>query len=206
MWMRILLRPVAALAVLVLGVCAGSNFALAQAADPAIATIDGFDNALLDTMKQATSLGPKGRYQKLTPAVQRAFNLPAMARFAVGPNWSQYNAADRQSLVDAFTRLTIASYAHNFDGYGGEHFEISPNVQTRGLDKIVQTKLIRPRDKPVALNYRMRQEGGTWKVIDIYYGNISQLSIRRADFANSATVGAGALIHDMTAQANKLEK
>jgi phospholipid transport system substrate-binding protein len=204
MWMRTLLGPVVAVAIVALGLSASRGFA--QAPDPAIATINGFDNALLDTMKEATSLGVKGRYQKLTPAVQRAFNLPAMTRFAVGTNWSQFSDADHQALIDAFTRLTIASYAHNFDGYGGEHFEISPNVQTRGLDKIVQTKLIRPRDKPVSLNYRMRQDGGTWKVIDIYYGNISQLSIRRADFANSATVGAGALIHDISAQANKLEK
>jgi len=204
MWMRILLRPFAAFAVLALCASAGASFA--QATDPAIPTIDAFDNALIETMKQAKALGPKGRYQKLEPAIQRAFNLPVMTRFAVGPAWGQFSEPDHNALIDAFTRLTVASYAHNFDGYGGERFVINPKVQTRGPDKIVETKLMRPGDKPVSLNYRMRLDGATWKVIDIYYGNISQLSLRRADLANTASVGARALIRDMNNQADKLLK
>ena len=132
----------------------GGGSARAADTDPAIATIDAFDKTLLETMKAADDLGVKGRYRKMEPAIQRAFNLPVMTRYAVGSKWTDFNDAEHQGLVDAFTRLTVASYAHNFDGYGGEHFEINPAVQTRNLDKIVQTKLIRTKDKPVVLNYR----------------------------------------------------
>src|SRR5580698_8103549 len=85
--------------------------------DPAAAQVDGFDNALLGVMKQADQLGVRGRARKLTPEIERAFNLPAMTRFAVGPSWSTMSEADHNALIAAFTRYSAASYAHNFDGY-----------------------------------------------------------------------------------------
>jgi phospholipid transport system substrate-binding protein len=178
----------------------------AQAADPAIPTIDAFDKALLETMKSAGDLGVKGRYKKLEPVIEKAFNLPVMTRFAVGEKWTTYSDDEHQNLIDAFTRLTVASYAHNFDGYSGESFVINPAVQTRNQDKIVLTQLVRPKDKPVPLNYRMRLANGAWKVIDIYYqGNISQLTIRRNDLAATAMTGnAKALVRNLNTQADRL--
>ena len=60
----------------------------------------------------------------------------------------------------------------------------------------------------VTLNYRMRQAGDAWKVIDVYYnGSISQLTTQRSDFASSlASGGAKALIAKLDAQSEKLLK
>jgi phospholipid transport system substrate-binding protein len=203
-----LVRPFAAASAVVILALGAASAVRAQEPDPAVPTIDAFDKSLLETMKAADDLGVKGRYKKLEPVIEKTFNLPVMTRYAVGEKWPSFSDAEHQALVDAFTRLTVASYAHNFDGYGGESFEVSPNVQTRNLDKIVQTKLMRPKEGPVALNYRMRLADGTWKVIDIYYkGNISQLTIRRNDLAATAMVGgAKALVKNMNAQADKLMK
>jgi phospholipid transport system substrate-binding protein len=167
------------------------------ATDPAAVQIESFDTALLDSMKAGSSLGAKGRYRKLAPVIQRTFDLTAMTRFAVGPAWSTFTPAQQQAATEAFGRLTIASYAHNFASYDGERFDIDPTVQTRGPDKIVQTHLIRASDAPVALLYRMRESGGTWKVIDIYFGSISQLTTRRSDFAAPVAAGgaAGLIAH-----------
>jgi len=116
-----------------------------------------------------------------------------------------FTPAQQQAAVAAFTKLTIASYAHNFSGFSGEHFELDPNVATRGPDKIVTTHLIRPNEAPVALIYRMRLAGDSWKVIDIFYGAISQLTTRRSDFAASiASGGAPALIAHLNALSDKL--
>ena len=207
--MRRLARPFAVVATaLALLVGLGTGAARAADTDPAVATLDTFHKALIETMKQGAELGVKGRYRKLEPVVKQTFNLPVMTRFAVGTKWSEFTDADHQALIDAFTRLTVASYAHNFDSYGGERFDVNPNGQTRGVDKIVQTKLIRPNDGPVTLNYRMRQVDGAWKVIDIYYGGgVSQLTVRRADLAATAmTGGAKALTKDLSDQADKLLK
>ncbi|MDR3513132.1 MAG: ABC transporter substrate-binding protein [Caulobacteraceae bacterium] len=179
----------------------------ARAADPAIAPIDAFDSTLLSVMKDGKSLGPKGRYQRLAPVVHRTFDLPTMTKFAVGPAWASFTPAQQQATIEAFTRLSIASYAHNFADYSGQRFEIDPNVQTRGPDKIVQTHMYRPNDSPVNLTYRMRESGGTWKIIDIYFGSISQLTTRRSDFAAPiASGGAAGLLSHLNSLVDNLMK
>jgi phospholipid transport system substrate-binding protein len=180
---------------------------IAAPADPAAARVDALHNALLEMMKEGPSLGAKGRARKLTPAVEAAFDIPTMTRFAVGSKWAQMTPAQQSALIAAFTHLTAANYAHNFDKYDGERFTIDPNVQTRGADKIVQSKLIPAHDKPVNLIYRMRQTPEGWKIIDVYYDGVSQLTTRRSDFAQPVeTGGAEGLLSHLNALTDKLLK
>jgi phospholipid transport system substrate-binding protein len=186
-----------------MAVAAGA--ARAAASDPAAQAIEAFDSDLIGVMKEAKALGLQGRYHRLEPVVSRAFDIPTMIRFAVGPSWSSMTPAQQAELTDAFRRLTAASYAHNFNGYSGERIDVDPNVATRGPDKVVQTKLISPHDAPVSIAYRMRESGGAWKIIDVFYnGAISQLTTRRADFsAILAQGGAPALIAHLNALVDK---
>jgi phospholipid transport system substrate-binding protein len=179
--------------------------AVAQASDPAAVQIDAFDNALIQVMKQGRSLGVEGRYRQLEPAIERAFDLATMTRFAVGPKWTTISPADQAALVKAFTRLSVASYAKNFDSYDGEKFVLNPTVQSRGPDKLVQTQLVSPHDKTHDFAYRMRlATDGRWKIIDIYSDSISELATRRSDFASTLNAGgAPALIQKIDALADK---
>jgi len=187
-----------------LAVLAASPVAVAAPSDPAAARIDSFDQALLAVLKDGPSLGPKGRYQKLAPTIQATFDLPLMTQFAVGPSWGSMSDADHQALIAAFGRLSTASYARNFDKFNGEKFSVDPGVTTRGLDKIVKSQLL-SGSKTVQLTYRMRQAGGTWKIVDVYFDAISQLTTRRSDFAAPlAAGGAKGLVAHLNTTADKL--
>lgn len=172
--------------------------------DPAAAKVEGFDDALVAIMKAGASAGPKGRARTLTPAVESSFDLATMTRFAVGPTWASLTEAQRAELISAFTRYTVANWASNFDSYSGQKFEIAA-VQMRGTDKIVQCQLVSPHGAPVSLIYRLHEGPGGWKIIDIYFNGISQLTTRRADFAGPlASGGAAGLISHLDALTHKL--
>jgi phospholipid transport system substrate-binding protein len=179
---------------------------LAQTSDPAVSVIDRFDQSLLDTMKDAKRLGPQGRYRRLEPVIAQTFDLPQMTRFAVGPSWTTLSPADQQALVRAFTRMTTATYAHNFDDYSGQRFSIEPQVETRGPDKLVRTRLTSSGSAPTTLTYRMRQSGGGWKVIDVYFnGTVSSLTGQRSEYATTLkSGGAPALVRKLDNRANEL--
>ena len=102
--------------------------------------------------------------------------------------------------------MTIATYANRFDGFSGQSFEIDPEVQTRNTGRIVRTKLIRPKEEPIALNYLMRGTGDNWKVVDVYLsGTISELATQRSEFgAILKSGGALALIESLRQQGEKL--
>ncbi len=176
----------------------------AAASDPAAQRIETLDSALLDAMKQGAALGARGRFRKLTPVVDQSFDIPTMTAYAVGPAWANFSPADKKALIDAFGRLSAASYAHNFDSFSGEKFEVDA-VQQRGADKVVMSKIVPAHGEPTNLTYRMRQTPEGWKIIDVYYGAISQLTTRRSDFAGPvASGGAKGLLAHLDALTAKL--
>lgn len=182
-----------------LGIAAVLAFAVpavAQAPDPARAPVQALDDGLLSMMKNAGQLGYKGRVDRIGPVIDQVFNLPLMTRLAVGPSWNGMAPADKTALVAAFRRMTIAQYAANFDDWSGQVFTIDPKIESRGSDKVIRTVLVQPKGTSENLAYRLRQTGGQWWVIDVYYRNsISQLATRRSDFAGIlASGGAKALI------------
>jgi phospholipid transport system substrate-binding protein len=155
----------------------------AQAADPAVAQVQGFYDALTTSMKSGGSA--KSRFEKLRPAVERAFDLQAMTETSVGPSWASASDADKKALVDAFTRMTVADYAKNFDSYDGEKFTVEPASIVRGSDHFVKSTMKTSHDT-VAFNYRMHQVGSDWKITDVLLaGNISQMAEKRSDFAST---------------------
>ncbi|MBV8592904.1 MAG: ABC transporter substrate-binding protein [Caulobacteraceae bacterium] len=178
---------------------AGALFAgpALAAADPAAERIEAFDATLIEMMKGGAGMGVRGRFRRLQPVIDETFDIPTMTRFAVGPAWAGFSEVEKAALIRAFARLSAASYAKNFDSYSGEKFVVDPKVETRGADKIVQVKLIQPKGAPVALTYRMRPAAGGWRIVDVYYGAISQLTTRRSDFAGPLASGGarGLLAH-----------
>ncbi|HZU64753.1 MAG TPA: ABC transporter substrate-binding protein [Novosphingobium sp.] len=177
--------------------------ALAQQADPAAQAVDQLDNGLIAIMHAGAGAGQAGRAARIAPVVDRVFDIALMTRLSVGPGWTNIAPADQQALVAGFRALTISQYAHNFDSFGGERFAVNGPVETRGADKLVRTSLIVPGHDTELLNYRLRADGGQWKIIDVYYRNsISQLATRRAEFAVVlAKGGAKALISHLNQQA-----
>jgi phospholipid transport system substrate-binding protein len=171
-------------------------FQPAFAAGDAKSTIDSFNASLLDVMKNAEKLGYKGRFDKFDPVITKVYDLPLMTRISVGPQWSSLSPDQQTKVIEAFKQLSIATYASRFDGYGGESFQITGESPANGGDDIVDTKLMRPNDEPVELNYRLRKNGDDWKIIDVYLsGTISQLANYRSEFAATLrSGGADALV------------
>ncbi len=164
--------------------CAAPAQAQGEAGDPAVKGVRAFYDSLLAVMKQAKELGVRGRYDRLSAPIRAAFDLAAMTRIAVGPEWNAIPAEQQAALVDAFTRMTIATYANRFDGYAGERFEVEPASDARPTGRIVHTRLVQSNGEPIALNYLLRDSGAGWKIVDVYLtGTISELATRRSEFA-----------------------
>jgi len=170
------------------------------------APVRAFYDALLDVMKRAKALGIKGRYGTLAPVIEQTFDLPAMTRIAVGPRWTSIPKEQQAALVDAFSRMTIATYASRFDGYSGERFEVGSDVDARGSGSAVHTRIVQPKGEPVALNYLMRKAGGRWKAVDVYLtGTISELATRRSEFNSILDAGGPqALIGSLRQQTDRM--
>ena len=194
-------------ALLVLAACVATPVVAADAPPADVtAPIRAFYAALLDVMKRAKALGIRGRYDTLAPIVSATFDLPAMTRISVGPRWTSIPKEQQASLIDAFSRMTIATYASRFDGYSGERFEVDPDVESRGAGSVVHTRIVQSKGEPVALNYLMRRSGSAWKAVDVYLtGTISEIATRRSEFNGILDAGGpSALIGSLRQQTDRM--
>ncbi len=156
----------------------------AQAAeDPAAGQVDKFCHAVLQVSAQADAAGLQARAQRLQPLIEKYFDVELMARFAVGEPWAAWSAADRSVVISALSRFTAARYATELDHGRQQQCMVDPSVVTRGPDKLVKSKIVEQAESS-SVNYRLRQSGDAWKVIDVYYNGASQLLMERADFAS----------------------
>jgi phospholipid transport system substrate-binding protein len=145
-------------------------------------SVRGFYQVLLATMKNGGALGQSGRYAALAPVVNNLFDVPLMARLAVGAAWDTLSPSQQQQIVVAFGRYVSATYADRFDSYSGEQLQVTGD-EPYGGGVIVETKIVKAGQDPVTINYMMRQHQGVWQISDVYLdGTISQLATQRSEF------------------------
>ncbi|HVN44781.1 MAG TPA: ABC transporter substrate-binding protein [Steroidobacteraceae bacterium] len=161
----------------------------AAPADPAAAQVQTLNNALLKSMHAGAGESMAERFRMLEPVIEQVFDLPLVTRLAVGPDWTSFTPEQQKAVIAAFGRFTTANYAHNFREFDGQRFEIDDKVLTRGQDKVVRTRIIPARDSPETLLYRMHESDGAWKVVDVYSNGVSELALRRSDFAAALAAG-----------------
>jgi phospholipid transport system substrate-binding protein len=178
----------------------------AQGADSPSAHIDGLHRALLEAMKHGRQLGVKGRYDKLAPILFQTYDVPFMARVAVGASWDSMPPSQQARVIDAFSRMMVATYASRFDEFSGERFEILQTLEQPPAAKLVKTRVTQSNGKTVSLSYLVRLVGPEWKVVDVFLdGTISELASRRAEFTSILKSGGpDALISSLRQQGDKL--
>jgi phospholipid transport system substrate-binding protein len=151
--------------------------------DDAAAKVRGFYDALLSTMRDGASLGPKGRYERLKPVIGRTFDVPYMISVASGPIWSTLSETQRQDLIVAFGRYVAAIYADRFSNYSGQQLQVL-GEQAHAAEMVVDSRIVRANGNPVAVRYLMHRDEDDWRVADVYLeGSISELATRRSEFS-----------------------
>jgi len=156
--------------------------AQAQVGDPAAARIGAYDDAVIGIMK--AKLGTAARVDRFAPLVKSYYDMPGIAALVVGPAWSSASASEKASAIEALTRHSAVSLARNFKSYSGERFTVSPQVIARGPEKVVKVTINSDQ-----LFYRMRQAGGSWTIVDVISGGVSNLALQRADLASTVQSG-----------------
>ena len=145
--------------------------------------VERFQGNLLAVMKEAETLGVKGRYDRLVSSIEETFYLPLMIRIASGPYWKGANQTQRSRLISAFRRMSVSRVATLFDGYAGETFEAIGEKPGPQNTLLVKTRIVIPDKPSVNLTYVAKTIKDRWRLIDIIIDNgISELSVRRSEY------------------------
>ena len=179
---KVISRAVAV--ILVLFAIAGP-VSTAQAQGSPTDLVARLNNTLLKVMQGADSLGYQGRYETLAPVLAQSFDFPLMARVALGKHWKELDKTQRAQVVNSFGRLSVATFAARFDGYGGETFQITGEKQQRKNTVLVKNQLVKSNGERVSLNYLVRRVEGAWRIIDVFLdAKYSELALKRSEYSS----------------------
>jgi len=135
----------------------------------------------LDILQNPSYQG-EARRQMVKRLVDPYFDYQEMAKRSLGPTWGKLNAGQRQEFVQVFAQLLEASYSDKIEKYA-QRVKIDYTGEILdGETAEVRTVVVRANDR-IPLNYRLLNEGGTWKVYDVTIEGVSLVSNYRSQFS-----------------------
>jgi phospholipid transport system substrate-binding protein len=122
------------------------------------------------------------RRQEIERVVRQRVSYEDMAKQALGVQWLNLAAWERQEFVDLFVQLLRDSFAGKIDAYADEHvLFLSEQRDDRTAE--VRTKLS-GRKTDSLLDFRLSDRAGTWLVYDVVIDGASIVHNYRAQFAS----------------------
>jgi phospholipid transport system substrate-binding protein len=154
----------------------------AEATDPFARPLLDLYAALETAMRSGHTTPFPRRFDAVEPVVDQVFDLQTVLKVSVGLRWNSMRRGVQTRLLNAYRRFTVATYVASFDRYDGERFRILPGARAAGVDRIVDTEIIRGGEQR-RLDYVMREGNGTWRAVDVLLeGSISRVAVQRSDF------------------------
>lgn len=132
----------------------------------------------------------KAEFNKL---LSDSFDMATIGRFSLGANWKSATPAQQEEYQRLFKQMIIKVYSKRFSDYKGQKFEVRSSRKDNDKDSTVTSYII-PTDGPqVRVDWRVRNKGGSYKVVDIIVEGVSMAQTQRADFSSVIQRGGGGI-------------
>jgi phospholipid transport system substrate-binding protein len=186
MW-KLISRPVARRTFIgsALGAALTAAFwtAPARAADEPAAFIQGLGNQTVQILLNQ-QMGLKEREAAFSKLFTQGFDVAYIGRFVLGRYWNVASPAQQQEYLKLFATYVVAVYANRFSQYSGEKFTVGAS-QPNPEGASVPSQILRPNGgPPINIIWKVQQQGGSYKIVDVIAENLSMTVTQRAEFSS----------------------
>ncbi|WP_336488562.1 MlaC/ttg2D family ABC transporter substrate-binding protein [Methylobacterium nigriterrae] len=168
------------------GLIAGRASDARAADDAAVRTVQtlyaGYESALKDGAGTA-----KSRAEAVGGPMKESFDFPAMVRVAVGPRWKSFTPEQQGALTEAFAQYFIATYATRLSQAVGGKFDVTPQSDARGPNRVVHTRVANAQGEDSQVDFVVNPGNRVQDVL--LNGNVSEVASQRASFADPLKAG-----------------
>lgn len=164
---------------------------------PAVADLSSGARAIVEEMSSTAvaqltdpAIDRDTRKARMREMMNRYFHVEGIARWVLGRNWRKASPEEQSEYLALYEDLMIETYVDRFASYEGENLIIGEVDVRDDKDAIVTSEFHRPgADKPINVQWRIREVLGEYKVIDVMIEGVSMGQTQRSEFA-SAIKGA----------------
>ena len=183
--MRTRLRHLAAFAVGLLVVATvAPRSASAVDEQAARAFIDDLGRRTISVL-ETPDLSYEEARQRFRALFLEGFDTQTIGRFVLGRYWRGASEAQRSTYQQLFEDMVVETYTRRFNEYSGESLRVEGSRPEGDNDAMVRSQIVSPNGgPPVAITWRVREQNGDFKIVDVVIEGISMSVTQRNEFSS----------------------
>jgi phospholipid transport system substrate-binding protein len=158
----------------------GASGTPSAAQDPMMVVKQSVNSALPILRDKQTPLWV--RQQKLRDIVAASFDFTEMSRSALGYSWKQISPDQEQEFIRVFTTFIENSYLAKLNEYPGWQVQFTGEQKDGNEYAVVKSSLVQEGKEAIALDFRLLNKDGQWKIYDVAVDAISVIANYRNQF------------------------
>jgi len=161
---------------------------------------DSVDKVL--TVLKDESLDRETRWGKIGIVINDSFDFRSMSQSVLATNWKKASPEERQQFVVFFSQYLEDTYRTKIEAYTNQKIEFVGET-IRGKKAVVETLIITDNTE-IPINYKLKNNDGTWFAYDVVIEGISLVNNYRSTFAAIVkNDGMDGLLNDIQSRVNK---
>ncbi|TAH32599.1 MAG: ABC transporter substrate-binding protein [Alphaproteobacteria bacterium] len=170
------------------------SFAFIPTTSASAGGAEGFVKNLSDTAISTLTgknMDQTERDRRFRVLLNQNFDVPGIGRFALGRYWKSASTDQQQEYLRLFESMLTQTYSARFAKYSGQTVKVNGSKQE--VDSIlVQSQMINPDgSKPVLIDWRLKQAGNGFKIMDLIVEGVSMSTTQRSEFSSVIERGGG---------------
>lgn len=111
-------------------------------------------------------------------------DIPWVARFVMGRFWRTASDAQKTRYVSEYKKFLLKHYTSRFSDYSSGGFKVTNSREDGDGEYTVSMQILPPdSNQPVLVDYRLRQNGGDYRIFDVIVEGVSMITTQRSEFA-----------------------
>jgi phospholipid transport system substrate-binding protein len=155
------------------------------------------------------SLTTDDKRTRIETIVYAQVDFETLSRLVLARHWAQLTPAQKDEFMQEFRRHLSMTYGRNLDSYKNERVVITGDRKEERDDWTVHSKIARGGPDDIAVNYRLRNRDGQWRIIDVIVEGVSLVANFRSQFqeiiANGGITRLIQLLHEKNARGEPLK-
>ncbi len=141
------------------------------------------------------------RNARFTKLFNQDLDLDFIGKFVLGRYWRTASDTQRKEFIDVYRKLNIQTWSERFNEFKGKHFEFVGTEKSQQDDQIfVVTQVPMQEGAPASVKWRVKENGGQMRIVDIIIENVSLALTARSEytaFVQKAPDGVDGLIKNL---------
>ena len=179
-------------------------FATGARADVDVAKADAFvqkvTNEGIEDIINA-SVPQKVKDERFEKLFNSALDLDIIGQFVLGRYWKTATPEQRKAFIKVYRELNIKTWSARFDEFKGKNFKFVGSTPSNSKNQVfINSTVAMGEGEPAKVVWRVKQNGSTFKIVDIIIENVSLAITARNEYSAFIKNNAGgidALIADL---------